>query len=578
MSSVVQNAIINLNADTEACDAKVDRLADLDFFILDNSIRESTVGQMRSHTIENKKKIFQVSKGLNMPGIIVASFSHMHRVDDEFCQWLKSSGEDFSRLWTFSEVFSGKIVDGVPDSSTLPAALPKNKKYGLYNTVFEFDLADPNIAWDTKWHVEDMCKLIESRMDFVYGIKKDAKILINFRDLPVIISQNPERILAIVEHLAKMPADRRMFGLVFEDPMGESMPEEMAAWTRAIRSVMNNNGWEKGRLLNHIHEKWELQMATTIECLAAGSDGVWASLCNEGAAMGHASSTVTLTNLIRLGNSKVLKQYYCENFRKAAIEVTALTTTKPPHPKQCVYGGRALDLVFGFLGVGDFNLGEFFNERTENRMTTLATPAMVKDRLTYLFGPDKQFTEEMGQKMVEKMLEDLNSVPPRKEEYQSAMGIAILFDRSGGSLTQQMADAIAKVKLHSVHQQELIDEIKAEWDNWDMRESSKRDNRLAFDSFYHGFLQPYFGCFRCVQTKQALKAMDMDEDGFVDWNEFLVYIKWALNEYPESKNADEVLEIAFTEGLMPAMRDEQVKKKVGGRRPRKGRKGRRANK
>lgn len=497
-----------------------------------------------------------------MPGMIVASFSHMHRVDDEFCRWLVDSGEDFSRLWSFSEVFAGPVVDGVPTDHVLPAALPKNKSFGLYNTVFEMDFADPNVAWDTKWTVEDACALIEKRMDYVYDeINPDAKIVINLRDFPAVMAEAPRRMLEIVEHLAKMPSSRRMFGLVFEDPMGESLPSHLAAWTQAVRDVMDSNGWEDGKLLNHIHDKWEMQMSSTLECLAAGSNGIWASVCNEGAAMGHASSTVVLTNLIRLGNKKILKKYNCTRLRKAAIEVTKLTTTQPPHPKQVVYGSRALDLVFGFIGVGDFNLGEFFGERTTKRITTLASPAMIVDRLTYLFGEDPQFTEDMGQNMVEKMLEDLNSVPPRKEEYHSAIGLAMLFDRSGGQQTAAMADVIAKMEVSHLHHKRIIDEIREEWDAWDAREEMQNDDKLEFDSFYHGFLQPYFGCYRCIDTKQALRAIDMDNDGTVDWNEFLVYIKWALYEYPDIKNADEVLEIAFTKGLMPAMRDVRINEK-----------------
>ena len=44
--------------------------------------------------------------------------------------------------------------------------------------------------------------------------------------------------------------------------------------------------------------------------------------------MGHASSTIVLMNLIRLGNERVLQTYNCKKFRKAAIEVTRLTTGK----------------------------------------------------------------------------------------------------------------------------------------------------------------------------------------------------------------------------------------------------------
>ena len=66
-----------------------------------------------------------------------------------------------------------------------------------------------------------------------------------------------------------------------------------------------------------------------------------------GAAMGHASSCITIMNLIRLGNKKILDKYNCRYLRDAAVEVTHITTGEKPHPKQHVYGARALDLIFG---------------------------------------------------------------------------------------------------------------------------------------------------------------------------------------------------------------------------------------
>ena len=79
-------------------------------------------------------------------------------------------------------------------------------------------------------------------------------------------------------------------------------------------------------------------------------------------------------------------------------------------------------------------------------MTTLASAKMIAKRLHNLFGDNPQFTEEMGKKMKEKMLEDLHA--NRKEEYMSETGIALLFDRSGGKLTEQMRDNIAKVYIN----------------------------------------------------------------------------------------------------------------------------------
>ena len=540
-------------------DQKLGRLRDLDFFILDNSIRESTVGQLRSHTLENKKAIFEEVKKCGLKDIIVASFSHMTRVDDDFCQYLVDSGEDFTNLYSFSEVTEG-VKNGRYDTEKIPISLIKNKKYGLRHQVFEMDLGNPDIKWGDTWTVQDHCQMLLKLFRWVRTeIYKDARILINLRDFSVVMSRAPQRLLEVVHFVASLPPEERIFAFIYED-LGDSLPEELGMWTESVRKVMDACGWKDGRLLMHIHEQWDLQTAASLSCLSNGADGVWASVCEEGAAVGHACSSIVAMNLVRLGNKKVLKKYNCVEMRNAARKVTKITTGKNPHPKQVLYGERALDMVFGFplQVVREFDMAKFFGEKPPNRMNTLASPEMIRDRLVNVFGKHDQFTLEIGKKMKEKMLEDLRS--GRKEEYMSDVGLALLFDRSGGKLTEDMSDVIAKTKVKNLRHQELIDEIRALWDTWDLMDRVQGDDRLQFDSFYHGFMAPYFGCYRCNLTKDSLKCMDMDSDGYVDWKEFLVYIKWALRQYPDVENADEVLETAFQKGLIPAMRDEQIKR------------------
>ena len=103
-----------------------------------------------------------------------------------------------------------------------------------------------------------------------------------------------------------------------------------------------------------------------------------------------------------------------------------------------------------------------------------------------------------------------------------------------------------------------IDEIRKVWNVWDMR-NGVMDDQLDFTSFYSAFMIPYFGCYMCEDTKKALSAIDMDSDGTVDWKEFLVYLKWAAHQYPDTETAEELLSIAFRKGVIPAMQDELVK-------------------
>jgi Ca2+-binding EF-hand superfamily protein len=486
----------------------------------------------------------------------------MTRLGDKFCEALTKAGEDFSNLYAFSEFIESINKDRIPNIKKLPVGLEKMKQLGIRHAIIEFDLVYKGIDY-TKFTVKDICALMKKRMDWCRSeLHKDSKVLFNIRDFSDAMRLQPESVLEVVKFLSSLPEHERPFAIIYEES-GKNLPEELGVWTAAVRKVMDDNGWtehaeKKGHLLVHVHEQWGLAHMTQMECIINGATGIWASLCEEGASMGHASSSIMLMNMIRMGNKKVLDQYKgCVKLREAAQNVTLITTGLPPHPKQPVYGERALDMVFGMPNFApdkkEFSMAEFFGEKPVMRMTTLASPQMVVDRLTNLFGKDPQFTLERAKAMLAKMLEDLRN--GRKEEYMSKVGLAVLFDRSGGKLTGEMSDAIAADKPKRIHINELLAEIRKMWDEWDLSDEVQGDDKLEFDSFYNGFMAPYFGCYRCDETKRALKAIDMDEDGSVDWNEFALYLKWAARQYPDVKDAEELLSIAFRKGLIPAMQD-----------------------
>ena len=326
------------------------------------------------------------------------------------------------------------------------------KELGIRNPIIEADLAYPSIDYKI-FNVKRITKLFSQRMEWVReNLSRDARIFINLRDIADAIINEPKRVFKVVKYLSSLPANQRPFGLIFEEGTGNYLPDHLAAWTAAVRREMDECGFQDGHLLVHIHEKWGLAQMSQLECLVNGATGIWCSVCKEGAALGHACSSVTLLNMIRLGNEQVLKQFNCVELRRAAQEVTRITTGDEPHPKQPVYGERALDIVLD--GVMDSNhddkefcLATFFEQEPLMRMTTLASPRMVVERLKTLFGENTQFTEDMAQRMLDVMLEDLHE--NRKEEYMSKVGLAILFNRCGGKLTDEMADA-TKDEKHEI--------------------------------------------------------------------------------------------------------------------------------
>jgi len=550
MSSPTDKQVADYEADVAKRLEKYQALRDLDIFVLDNSMRESTVGQLRGHTLESKWEIFDEVKKCGFKHTIVASFSHMTRVDDVFIQQLVDRGEDRQGLWAFSEITEGSKAK-IPDTESVPVGILKLKKVGLYNVIFELDLSDGVYDFE-KFSMDDMCALLKKWIVWCHEhLHPEAKVTVSFRDLPDVMPYHPERMFQTVAFLASLPPDIRPFGMMFEEPRGKTLPEECGAWAKYIRKTMDDHDW-KGHLLVHVHEKFGYCDATALQVLMDGADGIWASVCAEGASMGNASSCVTLMNLVRLGNKKVLKKFNCTYLRKAAINVTKITTGKKPHNKQPVFGPRATDFVFD-LKPEEFDLASFFGEKAPVRITTMASKEMIQQRLINLFGNDPQFDLDLAYKMKELILEDLRS--GRKEEYMSMVGLAMLLDRAGGKLTEVMRDAIESRKIRSPHANNLIKEVRKKWDKFDLREE-ERDDMLQFDSFYNGFMAPYFSCYRCSDTRRALQAIDMDADGKVDWSEFLVYLKWAINQYPKIKNVDDLLDTTFRMGLIPAMRDE----------------------
>ena len=219
---------------------KQDVWKNLDFMCLDNSLRETTVGQLTGHTVENKKKIFQEIEKCGFTDIIVASFNSMTRVDDDFVKWLQETQdkEAFSHFYSFSEITIGPNYDENghctykyntgENEDDLPVGMKKNKLYGLVNTIFEADLASDDVKWGDTWTVKDECELIDKRIRWIKdNISKESKIMFNMRDFPDVMIKDPLRMLSIVKYLSQMPQEYRLYGLLYEDPMGAILPTQL---------------------------------------------------------------------------------------------------------------------------------------------------------------------------------------------------------------------------------------------------------------------------------------------------------------------------------------------------------------
>jgi hypothetical protein len=340
----------------------------------------------------------------------------------------------------------------------------------------------------------------------------------------------------------------------------------------------------------HVHKQWGLGEAVVMEALSNGCTGIWCSVAEEGAALGHTCSAVTIASLARLGNQRVQEKFNTAYLAKAAQKVTQLVTGKPAPSRQIVYGPRAVDAVFDFPGepcswkpdrwadanrdgVEDaddkFTLAAFLGfDEMPIRITLLSTPEMVIHRLTKLFGQSDVYTPAIVEKMLALIEQDL--IANRKEDYSSPVGLAVLLCRAVGkdqvpskvwdyfNATQGVSFDDVDYAASSQSLEILVDieqtfrDIAAKTGSTD--NLNEMNPRLDYPCFYHAFLQEFFGCFTCPCTVKVIDALDRDDNERISWFEWRFWLIWALREHGETddiRTADDLIASVVRRALLP---------------------------
>lgn len=565
------------------------RLREMNIFVLDNSLRETTVGQPVGHSLGDKFKILSANKECGFHHQVAGAFSTGERVDDVFSGELKKAAEKRpdSVFYAFSEVFlhlkDGCMCTGEDD---IPTGLQKMKEYGIPNAIIEIDIAYDKIDWNGKFpvsklieHLTFLLKWSHENLSEPTGVDR-RMIFINLRDFPVAMLKCPERVLEIVRGISRMPPAYRPAGLMEEEPMGEYFPEEVAAMVKAVRDTMDANGWPSlfqqdgsldGMILSHVHKQWGLADAVALDSLAAGADGIWCAICEEGAAYGHASSCVTLMNLVRLGNKDVLSRYNPKNFIKAARDVTAITTNKRVPSAHIVYGPRALDTVFGFGGIAGGVQDDTFDKDANGviddvdrftlasflglcdppvRISTLASPQLVVQRLEQCFGSDPDFNKEIASKMMDTIKQNL--ISNLEAEYTSSIGLASLWRQVTGTLHPSMQKIYDSKREGVSEQHEIL--LKTAKDYFGQYLEAGNDS-ISYESFKEAYLCTFFDRFEHMDIDYEFvfdSLFDVDKNNGLSWTEMKFWYVFVLREYPNEINTfNELQEVVLRSALLP---------------------------
>lgn len=609
--------------------AKRRRLQNMKVFILDNTLREPSVGATFGHTVQDKYDSMKWVKKVGMTDVIVGALGGTHQVDDTHCMELKESGVDISNNW----IFAGS--DGNFSDDNVPMGLQKAKKYGITNVVIELGASDENCYdWVGKgaagW-VEVFKLHIEWCNKNLALADSPARIILNMWDFPVAMIKHPQRVLDIVAGLAKLPPGIRPMGFMFEEPTGEYLPSELATWTGMLRKTMDTNGWpstfqtntcdarwENGKVVNgkeeslasdgililHVHKTWGFGDAQNIEALVAGADGMCAAVCEEGAAMGHVSTAVQLSNLARFGNKYVQRRFNLKKIAEAARACTILATGKPIHDRQPVYGPRAVEAVFGFGGIGggvmdlDFDRdGDGDTDETDHfslaglfglddppvRLHILSTPGQFEERLQQCFGDDcitealekenAAFAEKakadgsealsVGARLHKRVHENLNN--NIEAEYTSPVGLAKLYLQVTGGLIPEMEKAIAAEAAGAEDWQKSLLARAEKQFNGVVESTGSTDGKLSFSDFNKAFLEVVFfqhnafpsyfepGTQKMVQ-ETIKEVFDVNNDGRISWKEWQTWNLWAMTCYTgEVQTCDDLHGVIVRHAVMPLL-------------------------
>ena len=95
---------------------------------------------------------------------------------------------------------------------------------------------NPIIEIDTLRHrremnVDNWCKILKKRFQWIKkNFGPDAKIFVNFRDFSDAMFHDITPVLKIALFMGMLPPDLRPFGLMFEEPRGTYLPEEVGTW------------------------------------------------------------------------------------------------------------------------------------------------------------------------------------------------------------------------------------------------------------------------------------------------------------------------------------------------------------
>ncbi len=404
-----QASLDNARAILAGAQEKIEKLRNIEPYLIDLSLRENPVGARVGQTLTDKLSILPKIREFGFKNILLGTLDYSMpdelEVDDDFMIYLRDHGIDMTGCFAFTAMgLSAPNGCFTPDPSQ-----EKLKAYGVPNTLHEIYLSKEGMAG--QYDLETLRRSLPASIEWLNAnIRGDQggkpRILINIVDGCDAFAQNPDTVCEILDLLAGQPIE----GISIEDDRGTYLPFQVGAFVAMARSLLPS----PLKILVHMHAGGGFENASVIEALLNGADGAWGGLPKRAAIIGHASLGELIANLVRVGNPH-MQGYRLDQLLPLATSLQVLDEEEVVPDDLPILGHNAYRLTLSFFRQQANRFMDLVPEAIGGRYgyricPVVSDPAIIAGRLSEVTGqPVESFPDTVLQQMVRLMRRDLRA-------------------------------------------------------------------------------------------------------------------------------------------------------------------------
>lgn len=414
-----------------SAEEKLERLRQVDPYLIDLSLRENAFGARVGQTLADKLRILPELRAFGFKNILLGTLDYAIpdelEVDDDFMMYLRDHDIDRTGGFAFTDIgLVGEDGTFTPSVSQL-----KLRDYRVPNTLHEIYLSPDGMAG--QYDLAALRRSLPATIRWLHEhIRGDAggppRILINIVDGCDAFAENLDAACEILALLAEQPIE----GVSIEDDRGTYMPFQVGAYVAIARRFLP----APLKLLVHAHAGAGFENASLIEALLNGADGVWGGLPKRAALIGHASLGELIANLVRAGNPH-MQRYDVQRLLPLATKLQVLDEAAPVPEDLPILGSNAYRLTLDFFRQKSARFmdlpPEAIGGRYGYRMCPLAAdPPVIAGRLAEVTGhPADAFSHAVLVQMIRLMRRELRA--GERIVYDEPERLLELYARAGGA-------------------------------------------------------------------------------------------------------------------------------------------------